>query len=87
VLKWILERVDGRSGAVDTPIGRVPTPDQLDLSGLDTSVDDVAAALAVDAGEWRAELPLIDQWFTKIGDALPTTLRDELEALKQRLSR
>jgi phosphoenolpyruvate carboxykinase (GTP) len=40
----------------------------------------------VDADEWRAELPLIDQWFAKIGDALPTTLHDELDALKARLS-
>jgi phosphoenolpyruvate carboxykinase (GTP) len=86
VLKWILERIDERSAAVDTAIGRVPTPDQLDLSGLDTPVEDVAAALAVDADEWRAELPLIEQWFAKIGDALPSTMHDELDALKARLS-
>jgi phosphoenolpyruvate carboxykinase (GTP) len=86
VLKWILERIDGRSAAVDTAIGRVPTPDQLDLSGLDTPIEDVHAALAVDADEWRAELPLIDQWFAKIGDALPSTMYDELDALKARLS-
>jgi phosphoenolpyruvate carboxykinase (GTP) len=86
VLKWILERVEGRAGAIDTPIGRVPTPDQLDLSGLDTAVEDVRAALAVDTAEWHAELPLIEQWFATIGDALPSTLRDELHALRVRLS-
>jgi phosphoenolpyruvate carboxykinase (GTP) len=87
VLKWVIERIEGRSEAVDTVIGRVPTADQLDLSGLDTPVDDVNAALAVDADEWRAELPLIDEWFAKIGDALPTTMLDELDALKGRLRR
>ncbi|MBV9143168.1 MAG: phosphoenolpyruvate carboxykinase (GTP) [Pseudonocardiales bacterium] len=85
VLKWIIERVEGRASAADTAIGRVPTPDQLDLSGLDTPIEDVSAALAVDIDEWRAELPLIEQWFDKIGDALPTPLRDEFISLHHRL--
>ncbi len=86
VLKWVIERIEGRAGAADTAIGRVPTPDQLDLSGLDIPIEDVNAALAVTLDEWRAELPLIEQWFNKIGDALPTTLRDELTTLKHRLT-
>jgi phosphoenolpyruvate carboxykinase (GTP) len=85
VLKWIIERIEGRAGAADTAIGRVPTPDQLDLSGLDIPIEDVNAALAVTIDEWRAELPLIEQWFNKIGDALPTSLHDEFTTLKQRL--
>jgi len=87
VLKWIIERIEGRATATDTAIGRVPTADQLDLSGLNTPIEDVGAALAVDLTEWRAELPLIRQWFDKIGDTLPSTMRDELEALKVRLRR
>ncbi|MGH3767518.1 MAG: phosphoenolpyruvate carboxykinase (GTP) [Pseudonocardiaceae bacterium] len=86
VLKWIIERVEGRAAATDTAIGRVPTPDQLDLSGLNAEIADVNAALAVDVEEWRAELPLVEQWFGKIGSALPTTMHDELDALTQRLS-
>ncbi|MGH3889125.1 MAG: phosphoenolpyruvate carboxykinase (GTP) [Pseudonocardiaceae bacterium] len=85
VLKWIVERIEGRAAATDTAIGRVPTPDQLDLAGLPTTIEDVGAALAVDIDEWRAELPRIDQWFTKIGHTLPTSMHDELSALKQRL--
>jgi phosphoenolpyruvate carboxykinase (GTP) len=85
VLKWAIERLEGTAAAVETPIGHVPTPADLDLSGLDAPAADIAAALAFDADEWRAELPLIDEWFAKIGDKLPTSLRDELEALKQRL--
>ncbi|MGH3602165.1 MAG: phosphoenolpyruvate carboxykinase domain-containing protein, partial [Pseudonocardiaceae bacterium] len=85
VLKWIIERIEGRAAAVDTPVGRVPTPDQLDLSGLDIPIDDVAAALAVNSDEWRAEIPYIQAWFDKIGEPLPTVLHDELAALKHRL--
>ena len=63
----------------------VPAPDQMDLDGLDARTDDVAAALAVDVDEWRQEIPLIEEWFAKIGDNLPSSIRDEFEALKQRL--
>jgi phosphoenolpyruvate carboxykinase (GTP) len=87
VLKWVIERIEGRAAAADTPIGRVPTPDQLDLSGLATPTEDVCACLAVDMDEWQVEIPLIEQWFDKIGDTLPSTMRDELGALKVRLRR
>ncbi|MQA16235.1 MAG: phosphoenolpyruvate carboxykinase (GTP) [Pseudonocardiaceae bacterium] len=89
VLKWVIERIEGKAAAAETAVGRVPAPDQIDLSGLDphdVAVADVEASLAVDAAEWRAEIPLIEEWFAKIGDALPTSMRDELQALKQRLA-
>jgi phosphoenolpyruvate carboxykinase (GTP) len=85
VLKWGIERLEGTAAAEETPIGYVPTPGDLDLSGLDVPIADIEAALAFDADEWRAELPLVEEWFAKIGDKLPTSLRDEFEALKQRL--
>ncbi|MCP2261934.1 phosphoenolpyruvate carboxykinase (GTP) [Streptoalloteichus tenebrarius] len=85
VLKWVVERLEGRAPAVETPIGYVPTAEAIDLEGLDAPVADIEAALAVDPEEWKAEIPLIEEWFAKIGDKLPTSLRDELEALKQRL--
>ncbi|MET0189259.1 MAG: phosphoenolpyruvate carboxykinase (GTP) [Pseudonocardia sediminis] len=86
VLKWCIERMEGKAAAVDTAIGYVPTPDQMDLEGLDANADDIAAALNVDVEEWKAEIPLIEEWFAKIGeDNLPTSIRDEFEALKQRL--
>ena len=86
VLKWIVERIEGTAAAVDTPIGRVPTADGLDLTDLpDAPAEHIEAALRVDLDEWRAELPLIAEWFDKIGHKLPTSLRDELEALTNRL--
>ena len=47
---------------------------------------DVAEALTVNPEEWRAELPLIEEWFDFIGEKLPTSLRDEFDSLKQRLA-
>jgi phosphoenolpyruvate carboxykinase (GTP) len=85
VLKWCIERMEGTAAAVETAIGYVPTAGQLDLDGVDADRGDVDAALAVDVEEWKAELPLIEEWFDSIGDSLPTAMRDELEALKLRL--
>jgi phosphoenolpyruvate carboxykinase (GTP) len=42
--------------------------------------------LDVNADEWRKELPLIEEWFEFIGEKLPTGVKDEFEALKQRLA-
>jgi len=85
VLKWAIERIEGKSTAQETAIGYVPTADDLDLDGLDVDRADVDEALAVDPREWRAEIPLIEEWFHLIGSSLPTAMRDELDALKHRL--
>jgi phosphoenolpyruvate carboxykinase (GTP) len=85
VIKWALERIAGTAAAIDTPIGRVPTPDALDTSGLDMRPDDLKNALTVDPEEWQREVADIETWFTKIGTSLPTSMRDELESLKLRL--
>ncbi|HEY8451714.1 MAG: phosphoenolpyruvate carboxykinase (GTP) [Micromonosporaceae bacterium] len=85
VLKWIVERLEGKAEAVETPIGFVPTPQALDLTGLDIPREDLEAALRVDPDEWRAEVPQITEWFAKFGDKLPGVLWAELDALKARL--
>ncbi|GGM32484.1 phosphoenolpyruvate carboxykinase (GTP) [Dactylosporangium sucinum] len=85
VLKWVVERIEGTAAAVETPIGHVPTPESLDVDGLDLSAEDLAAVLRVDRDEWRAEVPQVAEWFTKFGDKLPGVLWAELDALKARL--
>jgi phosphoenolpyruvate carboxykinase (GTP) len=84
VLTWIVDRISGTADAEDTPIGLVPTPKSLNTDGLDAEPDDLAAALAVDAVEWKAELALIEEWFAKIGDRTPEALQEQLTALKSR---
>ncbi len=85
VLKWVIERIEGKAGAVETPIGHVPTPDSLDVDGLDMTEEDVRRVLHVDPEEWRAELPLITEWFESLGDTLPAVLWTELDGLRARL--
>ncbi|EWT06495.1 phosphoenolpyruvate carboxykinase [Intrasporangium chromatireducens Q5-1] len=85
VLKWVVERIEGTADAVETPIGFVPTPDSIDVDGLDATPETVAKASKVDVAEWRAELPLIEEWLDKFGEQLPTELRSEYDGLKARL--
>ncbi|TSE00255.1 phosphoenolpyruvate carboxykinase (GTP) [Skermania sp. ID1734] len=86
VLEWIVNRIEGKADAEVTAIGNVPTAEHLDLDGLNVDRDDVDASLKVDVEEWKKEIPLIEEWFEFIGDKLPTGIRDEFEALKQRLN-
>ncbi|MTD58664.1 phosphoenolpyruvate carboxykinase (GTP), partial [Amycolatopsis pithecellobii] len=79
VLKWIIERIEGKAGAVETPVGFVPRAEDLDTEGLKEPLSDIRAALEVKPEEWREEIPLIEEWFDKIGDRVPSNLRDELE--------
>ena len=85
VLKWVCERVDGTAEAVTTPIGLLPTPGGLDTTGLDVSPADMAELLRVDIEGWRREVPLVEQHYAQFGDSLPAELRDQLQALAQRL--
>ncbi|HEU4945829.1 MAG TPA: phosphoenolpyruvate carboxykinase (GTP) [Kribbella sp.] len=85
VLKWVVDRLEGRATAVETPIGYVPSTDSLDVTGLKLDTHHLATALAVHDDEWRTEVPLIEEWFAKLGEKLPTTLKVELDTLKQRL--
>jgi phosphoenolpyruvate carboxykinase (GTP) len=86
VLEWICRRLDGEADAQETPIGSVPRPSDLELTGLRSSEEDVAQALKVDADEWRAELELVREHFDGLGDRLPSSLRNELAALESRIS-
>ncbi|MEW2479255.1 phosphoenolpyruvate carboxykinase (GTP) [Mycobacterium sp. NPDC049093] len=85
VLKWAIERIEHKADGKSTPIGIVPTAADLDLDGLDVDPADVDEALAVNAEEWKAELPLIEEWFEFVGEKLPTGIKDEFDALKHRL--
>ncbi|HYC74595.1 phosphoenolpyruvate carboxykinase (GTP) [Brevundimonas sp.] len=85
VLKWIAERLDGEAEAVDTPVGRVPARDSLDLSGLNLSEADLATLLDVDAEVWAEEAALIPNFYRMFGDRLPQALWDQHAALTARI--
>lgn len=86
VLKWIVDRLEGRVDAEDTPFGLVPRAEDLDVEGLDLAHADVAQAIAVDADEWRQELPLLQAWFETFGDKLPAEMQAELDKLSASLA-
>ena len=86
VLKWIVERCAGRSGAYDTPVGRVPQDGALDLSGLKIAAGDVEELLRVDVERWLAEIPGIEEYYAKFGSRLPAGLREQLDSLRRRLA-
>jgi phosphoenolpyruvate carboxykinase (GTP) len=85
VLKWICERVDGSGKGLQTPIGMLPTPDAIDLSGLDVPAEDLKELTSVDIEGWRKEAEDIAGYYAKFGDKLPPALKQQLEELKQRL--
>ncbi|KAA1380509.1 phosphoenolpyruvate carboxykinase (GTP) [Aeromicrobium fastidiosum] len=85
ILKYVIDRVEGKVEAHETPIGLVPPTSSIDTDGLDVTDEQLAEALRVDADEWAAELPQINEWFEKFGDTLPAVLWTELDGLKARL--
>ncbi len=85
VLDWICRRLEGDAEAAETPIGAVPRPEDLDLTGLSATPEQVAQVLTVDPEEWKAELPNIREHFAEFGDRLPDALRTELAALERNL--
>lgn len=89
VLKWIVERVQGKGDSVETPIGLMPTPQAIDLSELGLSEDSKKKLLAVDRDEWRSESEDIEAFLAEIDKAsrLPSALYGELFRLRSRLNR
>jgi len=86
VLKWVVERLDDEAEAVDTPIGRVPAVEALDLEGLQLDAGVLDQLLNVSNDSWRAELPQIEEHYRGLGERVPTALREQLETLEKRLT-
>jgi phosphoenolpyruvate carboxykinase (GTP) len=86
VLKWIAERIDGEAQALDTPVGRVPTAEALDLSGLDLTEAQLSTLLDVDAEVWTEEASMIPEFYMQFGDRLPARLWAQHAALGERLA-
>jgi phosphoenolpyruvate carboxykinase (GTP) len=85
VLEWILARTRGEGKAVKTPIGYTPTPDAIDLAGLNLPAGVMDKLLEVRPEEWTAELGDVKKFFDQFGARLPEEMRRQLDALKDRL--
>jgi len=87
VLKWIVERLDGETaGAVETPIGRVPSVEAVDTAGSTSTTRCCRSCWRVDTESWRNELPQLEDHYRGLGDRVPPALREQLEDLEKRLS-
>ena len=85
VLEWILKRCEGKADAVETPIGYVPHAEDINLEGLDFSIDTLKSILEIDKSLWSAEAEGIAEFYKKFGDKLPAELKNQLEGLEARL--
>jgi len=86
VLKWIVERLEGKAAARETPVGRTPADGSLDLSGLDLTDAELDLLLTVDPAVWREEAGLIPAFYQRFGERLPKALWSQHAALEHRLA-
>ena len=85
VLEWIIKRCEGKADAVETPIGYVPKAEDINLEGLDFSLDTLKSILEVDKDLWKTEADGIAEFYEKFGDKLPAELKNQLATLRNNL--
>ena len=83
-LLWALDRCEDKVSASETPLGFVPRPEDLDLTGIDISEEALNELLTVDKETWKKELEGIKDWYAKF-DHLPKELTDALAKLEEGL--
>jgi len=87
VVDWIIRRIAGDVPAVDSPIGRLPRVEDLNLDGLDIPAADLDELFSVDAEAWKTEADLTESFYDTFGDKVPAALRAELASLRYRLAK
>ncbi|MFJ6532064.1 phosphoenolpyruvate carboxykinase (GTP) [Microbacterium sp. NPDC091662] len=87
VVDWIIRRIAGDVPAVDSPIGRLPRVEDLNLDGLDIPAADLDELFSVDAEAWKTEADLTEEFYDTFGDKVPAALRAELASLRYRLDK
>ena len=86
VLAWILDRCEGKVGATMSPIGYLPLPEDINVEGLDgIDTETIRDLLSVDVDSWLDDVQNIRDFYAQIGNSVPVTMHDELNALEARL--
>ncbi len=85
VLKWMCERIDGKAGAKETPLGFMPENGDLDLAGLDIPAEDLQELLKVDVDGLKEEISSIEELFDQMRDKLPERMKAQFAEYKKRL--
>ncbi len=86
VLKWVIDRCEGIGGALESPVGWLPSPHDLDLEELDIDHKSVADLLGVDHEEWQKELAEHKKFFDSLGGVVPDELEKQRENLEGRFA-
>jgi phosphoenolpyruvate carboxykinase (GTP) len=86
VLKWMLDRIDGGAAATNTPVGRIPRVEDLNLRGLEGAGERMREDLAVKPEEWSAEVASTAEFFDKFGPTMPQALREKHRGLANSLN-
>lgn len=87
VIDWIIRRIEGEVGAIDSPIGRLPRNEDLDLDGIEVSQADLDELFAIDRDLWLHEADLTEEFYRTFDGRVPAPLWAELAALRYRLQR
>lgn len=87
VLKWIIDRAHGRAKAVESPVGLMPTYEDIDWTGLDMSREQFNELMTVEKEAWKKELLAQEELFVKLSERLPQELVMERQMLLRRLNR
>ena len=93
VLDWIIKRVDGEVDAVETPIGYLPKPEDINLKGIEDEVPATALQklLTVDKEEWKKEIAEMRRYYDEDikakGGNIPQALYDELDMIEANLNK
>jgi phosphoenolpyruvate carboxykinase (GTP) len=74
ILKWIVERIRGKGQATETPIGYVPGPGAIDLTGLDMPASRMESALLCDRAEWLEALEELRVFYEQFGPRVPAPI-------------
>ena len=86
VLKWIIDRIEGKAQGVEHPAGISPTFDEITWSGLSFGADQFKSVTAIHKNEWQAELKMHDELFTQLAHHLPHALVQAKQQLAQKVS-
>ena len=86
VLEWILKRVEGNAGAVETPIGNLPKPADLNTRGLELQATTLDALLQVDRQGWQEEMRAIGDYLHGYGARAPARLLAEQRRIASELA-
>ena len=88
VLEWIMKRAFDEIDAVETEIGYMPKPEDINIEGLDgITLDTMKGLLSVDKELWKEDVKSIKEFYAKFDefDTLPAELKKELADFEARL--